>query len=127
SLRDNVALAVAGHPGEMPLNVIFRPSAVLRFEQSVSAASSSILAKLGMSSRLDASGDKISMGQARRVAIARAAQAGARLLMLDEPLASLDAAGVQDVIALLKELAHRNDMTLVIIEHVLNAPIILDF
>jgi branched-chain amino acid transport system ATP-binding protein len=127
SLRDNVALAVPGHPGETPLNVIFRPSVVMRFEQSVSAASSTTLAKLGLAGRLDASGDKVSMGQARRVAIARAVQAGARLLMLDEPLASLDAAGAHEVTMLLKELAHRHDVTLVIIEHVLNAPIILDF
>jgi ABC-type multidrug transport system ATPase subunit len=47
-------------------------------------------------------------------------------LFLDEPLAGLDAAGTQEVMNLLRDLSREEDLTLVIVEHVFNIPLILD-
>jgi ABC-type multidrug transport system ATPase subunit len=63
----------------------------------------------------------------KRVAIARAVHAGAKILFLDEPLSGLDATGVEDVTNYLKKLVNDGDVTLVIVEHVFNIPQILEF
>jgi ABC-type multidrug transport system ATPase subunit len=85
------------------------------------------LADLGLGGRETSSADMVSLGQAKRVAIARAVRAGAKVLFLDEPLAGLDAQGVVSVITMLRDLAHDHQLTLVIVEHIFNIPLILDF
>jgi branched-chain amino acid transport system ATP-binding protein len=62
----------------------------------------------------------ISLGQSKRVAIARAVAAGAKILFLDEPLAGLDRQGIRDVLDFLKSLVRDHSLTLVVVEHVFN-------
>lgn len=126
-LVDNVAVADPRHPGENPLNVLFRPSRVRAAEVAAQAAAETLLETLGLQGRARSSADMVSLGQTKRVAIARAARAGGSVLFLDEPLSGLDGGGIQAVVALLRELAAAHNMTLVIIEHVWNAQHILGF
>ena len=79
-----------------------------------------MLAQLGLSGREQSSGDMISLGQSKRVAIARAIAAGAKVLFLDEPLAGLDRNGIEEVLGMLSKLVADHDLTIVIIEHVFN-------
>jgi ABC-type multidrug transport system ATPase subunit len=52
-------------------------------------------------------------------------QAGAKILCLDEPLAGLDEDGIREVMGMLQKLAQEEQVTLVIVEHVLNIPHVL--
>jgi len=122
SLRDNIAVAEPGHPGENPLLAMFAPGASVRRETAINHEADAILARLGLAGREDSSADKISLGQSKRVAIARAVAAGARILFLDEPLAGLDRQGVNDVLSLLESLVADHQVTLIIIEHIFNQP-----
>lgn len=122
SLRDNVVLAVPNHPGENPLLSLAGASRVRAFEQAAQDEVDETLSRFGLSDRATSSGDRVSLGQAKRVAIARAVHAGGQVLCLDEPLAGLDAAGVSEVVALLEHLVQTRAITLVIVEHVLNQP-----
>ncbi len=61
----------------------------------------------------------------KRVAIARAIQAGAKILFLDEPLSGLDNNGISGVMNYLETIAREGAITLVIVEHVFNIPTIL--
>jgi len=122
SLRDNIAVAEPGHPGENPLIALIAPDRAKRREADLNHQTDAMLARLGLAGREESSADMISLGQSKRVAIARAVAAGAKILFLDEPLAGLDRQGVTDVLALLESLVREHDLTLVIVEHVFNQP-----
>lgn len=126
TLRDNISVAHPHQLGENPGWVFLRPFSVRRQERDITAASKTILRRLGLEGRETSSADMISLGQSKRVAIARAVQAGARILFLDEPLAGLDAFGISEVMGLLESLAQDENITLVIVEHVFNIPRVLD-
>lgn len=122
SLRDNIAVAESGHPGENPVRAVFASGSSTRRETELNREADAKLARLGLGGREDSSADKISLGQSKRVAIARAVAAGARILFLDEPLAGLDRQGINDVLDLLESLVKEQLITLVIVEHVFNQP-----
>ncbi|HKP05003.1 MAG TPA: ATP-binding cassette domain-containing protein [Chthoniobacterales bacterium] len=120
SLRDNIAVGVSAQPGENPLRTLFTPRHTRRVERQVGQKADKILADLDLGGREDSSADKISLGQSKRVAIARAFAAGARLFFLDEPLAGLDRQGIINVLALLESLIRQHRVTVVVVEHVFN-------
>ncbi len=122
SLRDNVAVAIPHQTGENPVFALFAHRIVRRRESHIRSEADLLLARLGLTQLRDASGDKVSLGQAKRVAIARAVAAGARILFLDEPLAGLDRQGIKDVLSLLELLVSDYSVTLVMVEHVSNQP-----
>ena len=92
-LRDNITVAEQGHPGENPILALFAPRLSSRREEKINRNANAMLARLGLAGREDSSADRISLGQSKRVAIARSVSAGARILFLDEPLAGLGSAG----------------------------------
>jgi ABC-type branched-subunit amino acid transport system ATPase component len=126
SLLHNVAVARPGQLGERPLAAIARREASWRAEQANRLAAAALLTRLGLSARADSSADMVSLGQAKRVEIARAMYARAEVLFLDEPLAGLDSTGREEVLRLLRELVERDGVTLVMIEHLFNIPHLLD-
>jgi ABC-type multidrug transport system ATPase subunit len=112
SLRDNLQVAATSGWTENPL-AAFIP-------KTGSTQDSTVLADLGLQGREDSSADMISLGQSKRVAIARAISAGARILFLDEPLSGLDREGIASVVGYLRSLIDEHQLTLVIVEHVFN-------
>jgi ABC-type branched-subunit amino acid transport system ATPase component len=122
TLRDNIAVAEPRHLGENPIRAIFTPGRCCQQESEIARKADEMLARLGLAGRETSSGDKISLGQSKRVAIARAVAAGARILFLDEPLAGLDRQGITDVLTLLESVARESAVTLIIVEHVFNHP-----
>jgi branched-chain amino acid transport system ATP-binding protein len=83
----------------------------------VRARAEAHLELVGMSSRVDSSCDKLSIGQMKRVALARALQKNPDILLLDEPLAGLDVDGVREVSMMLRRLASVYKKTVLAIEH----------
>ncbi len=73
--------------------------------------------RLGIGSHMQKMPAALSSGERQRVAIARAIVHGPRLLLADEPTASLDPARADDVMQLLVELAEEGDRTLVVASH----------
>lgn len=120
TLRDNIAVAHPTQPGENPLAALFQRKRVRFREEQIRTNADAMLARFGLLGREDSSADRISLGQSKRVAIARAIAAGAKILFLDEPLAGLDHQGIADVLELLRTLVYEHTVTLVIVEHIFN-------
>ncbi len=74
-----------------------------------------ILDQLDIAAYADCKAGELSGGQRQRVLIARALAAQPRLLLLDEPTASIDAKGQADFFKLLKEL--NQEITILVVSH----------
>jgi ABC-type branched-subunit amino acid transport system ATPase component len=120
TVRENVAVAVPGQLGEIPLAGLFRPGTVRRQEEVVNAKARDLLGDVGLGRHEDVQASDVSLGEAKRIAIARAIAGGAKILFLDEPLAGLDPTGRLQIVELLEKLNRDEGITLVIVEHASN-------
>lgn len=126
TVLENVVLSSLKQTAENPVMTLLRLGRINKEELYNQEKASRRLGSLGLGERLHSSCDKISLGQMKRVAIARAVQAGAKILFLDEPLSGLDADGVAEVMRYLDALVRTDGLTIVIVEHVFNIPRVLD-
>ena len=76
----------------------------------------SFLEKVGMSAYLNARPRQLSGGQKQRVAIARALSMQPAVLLFDEPTSALDPEMVNEVLEIMKSLAHTG-LTMIIVTH----------
>lgn len=73
--------------------------------------------KVNLTQRLHLSPQALSGGQKQRTALAGVLVDNSRLLLLDEPLASLDPAAGEATMAMVSQIHAENNMTVIIIEH----------
>lgn len=76
-----------------------------------------ILEAVGLSDRMDSYPEKLSGGQKQRVAIARALVAQPKLVLADEPTASLDSKTGRDVVAVIQRLAKEEGCSVLLVTH----------
>ncbi|QEA12032.1 molybdenum ABC transporter ATP-binding protein [Comamonas flocculans] len=75
---------------------------------------------LGLATLLERLPHTLSGGERQRVAIARALAASPRLLLMDEPLAALDAARKAEVLPYLERLQHQLDIPVLYVSHAID-------
>ena len=75
------------------------------------------LNKVGMAPYINARPDQISGGQKQRVAIARAIAMEPEVLLFDEPTSALDPEMVGEVLDVMKSLATKDNMTMLVVTH----------
>jgi putative ABC transport system ATP-binding protein len=95
----------------IPLRVLGRPAG------EANRRAAALLDRLGLAAQRDRFPNELSGGQQQRVAIARALVHEPKLVVCDEPTASLDAANGQAAMALLRELAVRPDRAVIVVTH----------
>ena len=76
-----------------------------------------ILEKVGLGDKLDEYPSQLSGGQQQRVAIARALVMNPKVMLFDEVTSSLDPELVDEVLAVIREIATESDMTIIIVTH----------
>jgi putative ABC transport system ATP-binding protein len=76
-----------------------------------------LLSKVGLADLINAHPQKLSMGQRQRVAIARALVAHPKIVLADEPTASLDKKSGLEVIKLMQYLAKQQSCTVLLVTH----------
>ncbi|MDR5784825.1 amino acid ABC transporter ATP-binding protein [Caballeronia sp. LZ065] len=98
-------------------NVMLAPMIVLGMKSAEARMQAGLqLERVGISDKFDAYPDQLSGGQQQRVAIARALCMSPKALLCDEITSALDPELVQEVLAVMKELA-AGGMTLVMVTH----------
>jgi phosphate transport system ATP-binding protein len=107
SIRDNVAAGLRVQPGRKPSRA--------EVDEIVESALARAALWDEVKDRLKSSATAISGGQQQRLCIARALATAPRVLLLDEPTASLDPLSTQKVEELVYEL--RRSMTMIIVTH----------
>ena len=76
-----------------------------------------LLDQVGLDRKYDAFPADLSGGQKQRVAIARALAGEPKIILADEPTASLDSTSKRSVMELMTNLAHKEDRAVVIVTH----------
>lgn len=125
TLSDNIAMATPRQPGENPLKAVLTAWRTRLAEKRNAAEVADILNRMGLGERGTVLGGEAKIAEAKFVAMVRAIRAGAKVLFLDEPLAGLDHAETDAVLKTLRILVKEYGLTLVVIEHALNIPKIL--
>lgn len=99
-------------------NVTLAPRAVQGLSQEEAEARAVELLRLvGLEEKLQAHPAQLSGGQKQRVAIARALAMHPKVMLFDEVTSALDPELVGEVLNVLRELAHRSEMTMIIVTH----------
>lgn len=124
SLIDNVTVAYNGQTGENPFYALIKFKQVKRQEIETAENATRLLESFNLIELIKNKAGKISLGQSKRLAIARAVATGARILFMDEPFSGLDRNGISSMIDFLKKLSLEEKITIVIIEHFLNIPLV---
>lgn len=84
---------------------------------NIKKASTQVLTALGLGDFLQRKPGKLSGGEARRLAFARALAMEPKLLLLDEPFASLDPDARQAGFDLLEEVLHQTSAAVILVTH----------
>jgi phosphonate transport system ATP-binding protein len=111
SALENVSF---GALGELPLHRSF--SARL-FPAALRERAHESLARVGLARLAHQRAGTLSGGQAQRVAVARALCQRARVILADEPVASLDPRAAESVLALLSDVAHTEQLGVLVVLH----------
>lgn len=87
------------------------------FPKELKEEAMAALARVGMADRAHEKAGRLSGGQAQRVAVARALCQRASVLLADEPVSALDPRAAEEVMALLAELAHEENLAVAAVLH----------
>ncbi len=98
-------------------NIIEGPTQVLKINKATAIKEAEVLLdKVGLLDKKDAYPDNLSGGQKQRIAIARALAMNPQVLLFDEPTSALDPELVNEVLAVMQDLAEEG-RTMLIVTH----------
>lgn len=86
-------------------------------KQNMDKLASDMLSAVGLEHRLDYYPDRLSGGQKQRVAIARALVSRPKIVLADEPTASLDKQSGRDIVQIMQHLAKEQECTILLVTH----------
>ncbi len=111
---DNVALALQARSGSSLRFWAAARTETQRYEQAAA-----LLGRVGLGERVQQLAGALSHGEQRQLEVGMALATGARLLLLDEPMAGMGPEESERMVALLQGL--RGELTLLLVEHDMDA------
>ncbi len=116
SVLDNVRAGYHCRSRAEVWGALFRPASVREEERAATAAAREALEFVGLADRRDEPAASLPYGQQRRLEVARALATGARLLLLDEPMAGMNPSEAGEMSRLIAKLRDEG-RTILLIEH----------
>jgi branched-chain amino acid transport system ATP-binding protein len=117
SVLDNVLVGFHCRSRATWAEAVFRLPRYRREERDCRSRGLTLLHEVGLAEAANQPAGKLPYGHQRRLEIARALATGPRFLLLDEPAAGLNPQETLELIAFIRGLKDRYDLTILIIEH----------
>ena len=117
TVLDNVRLAAPGHPGERLDSLVLRRGAVRLREREVTEQALDLLRLVRLDTHADSLSGTLSGGQRKLLDLARILMASPRMNLLDEPMAGVNPALREELLAHVLELRATRGITFLIVEH----------
>ncbi len=120
SVIDNLMIAMDNDPNRPHYGLaatLFRTQAVVRTEKEQEARARKLLEIFKLDSRRHVKARNLPYGDQRRLEIARAMATGAKILLLDEPAAGMNAHETTALMQTVRKIRDEMGMTILLIEH----------
>jgi len=117
SVLDNLLVACHRRLGYSVLAEMLDVPAVRRARREAHDAALAIAERVGLSGSLDLVTGSLPYGHRKLLELARVVLMGARLLLLDEPIAGLNEAEIEHLAQIVHELRSASGMSIVLVEH----------
>jgi branched-chain amino acid transport system ATP-binding protein len=114
SVLDNIALAIQARDGSSFRFFVSARTELQRYDEAAAIA-----ARVGLGQRLDRDAGGMSHGEQRQLEVGIALATGARLLLLDEPMAGMGPDESERMVELLQDL--RGERSFLLVEHDMDA------
>lgn len=117
TVLDNVRLAAPDHPGERLGGLLAHRGAARRREREVTEQALDLLRLVRLDGHAEALSGTLSGGQRKLLDLARILMAAPRLILLDEPMAGVNPALREELLAHVLELRASRGITFLVVEH----------
>jgi neutral amino acid transport system ATP-binding protein len=117
TVRENVLLGAAGHPGERLPATIVRPGRVRARERAARVRCDELLALVRLDGHADELASTLSGGQRKLLDLARTLMTRPRVLLLDEPMAGVNPTLRMQLLRHVLELREHEGVTFLLVEH----------
>lgn len=99
------------------LENVMLPRSIQRAEKNIEHDAKELLRAVGLQDQINKRANKISGGQAQRVAIARGLVNHPTIVLADEPTGNLDSVTAETIIQLMKSMAKKLNQTFIVVTH----------
>ncbi len=117
SVLDNVRIALHARCAPSAWHTLLGRAGAGKAERNILAKAEHLLERLGLSERRDTQAGSLPYGEQKRLEIARALAADAKVLLLDEPAAGMNASESAWLIGAIRELRDEFQLSILLIEH----------
>ena len=117
SVLDNVRVALHARSAPSAFSTLCGFAGALRGERSIQTKAEHLIERLGLQERRETLAGSLPYGEQKRLEIARALAAGAKVLLLDEPAAGMNASESAWLIQAIRDLREEYQLSILLIEH----------
>jgi branched-chain amino acid transport system ATP-binding protein len=119
TVLENILLAKKGNPGESYLKAPLLSSWEEEEEENIASAFD-VLDMIGLDEKWNATSGELSSGDTKLLDVGKALMSGARMLLIDEPIAGVNPSLAHIIFKRLLKIKEERNLTILIVEHRLN-------